>query len=532
MGKKRKVLSLVLSLLMAVQVPVTAQELAVENEDLIIEEAAQEELSADEGFISDEVLLEEDVSDENSVEEEQTEDSLISEDIFEEDLVDETLEEVTEDSDAFQEEADPVNEESPLEDNEPALAVASSGQCGDNVYWTLSDDRVLTISGSGDMWDWGDIIYAPWSGLKTVILEVVMEPGVTSIGDYAFEFCSSLTSVTIPDSVTSIGDSAFCECLSLTSVTIPDSVTSIGSGTFADCSLLSVMIPDSVTSIGSGAFAGCGLLTSVTIPDSVTSIGDSAFQYCDLSSVTIPDSVTSIGYGAFEVCRSLKSVIIGASVRTIGDGAFDTCKNLREVKFTGNAPTFEKYLYYDAYRTFENDTLIAYYPWQKSGWTENVRQQYGGTITWVPTPATIKLSSTSVTLDMGKSTTIKVSGLVSGDKVTSWKSSNTGVATVSSSGTITAKAAGTATVTVSLLSGLTATVKVTVKINKTAPVMKAVYNSYKGGDINWKKVDGAVGYTVYRVRSAEGTRKVATINDVNTLQCYDSSIFFLFINYC
>ena len=130
---------------------------------------------------------------------------------------------------------------------------------------------------------------------------------VTSIGNSAFWYCISLTSVTIGDSVKSIGDYAFRKCTSLTSVTIGDSVTSIGYRAFFDCtSLTNVTIGDSVTSIGANAFEDCNSLTSVTIPDSVTSIGDYAFWYCiSLTSVTIPDSVTSIGYGAFSDCNNL-----------------------------------------------------------------------------------------------------------------------------------------------------------------------------------------------------------------------------------
>ena len=138
----------------------------------------------------------------------------------------------------------------------------------------------------------------------------VIPNSVTSIDNYAFSGCDSLTSIVIPDSVTSIGNYAFSGCDSLTSITIPDSVMSIGDYAFYSCdSLTSITIPDSVTSIGDSVFSWCESITSITIPDSVNSIGDYAFYYCTgLTSIAIPYNVKKIGKNAFANCSMLKSV--------------------------------------------------------------------------------------------------------------------------------------------------------------------------------------------------------------------------------
>ena len=135
---------------------------------------------------------------------------------------------------------------------------------------------------------------------------------VTSIGEYAFHDCRSLTSINIPSSVTSIGKDAFHGCSSLTSINIPYSVTSIGGRAFASCSsLTSINIPSSVTSIGESAFSGCSSLTSINIPSSVTNIGSSAFSDCSsLTFINIPSSVTYIGSSAFKYCSALNIVLI------------------------------------------------------------------------------------------------------------------------------------------------------------------------------------------------------------------------------
>ena len=113
--------------------------------------------------------------------------------------------------------------------------------------------------------------------------------GILAIGDSAFSYCTSLTSVTLPEGLTSIGDSAFSLCGSLTTITLPDSLTSIGDNAFYGCdSLTSIALPDGLTSIGDNAFLGCSSLTSVTLPDSLTSIGDRVFSNCDDLTLTVP----------------------------------------------------------------------------------------------------------------------------------------------------------------------------------------------------------------------------------------------------
>ena len=161
----------------------------------------------------------------------------------------------------------------------------------------------------------------------------VIPSSVTSIGDWAFSGCSSLSKIVIPSSVTSIGNGAFSDCCSLSKIVIPSSVTSLGNRAFEDCSSLSnIVIPSSVTSIGNDAFSKCSSLSKIVIPSSVTSIGDSAFLGCSsLSKIVIPSSVTSIDYGAFSDCSSLSKIVIPSSVTSIGEMAFMDCDSLSEI---------------------------------------------------------------------------------------------------------------------------------------------------------------------------------------------------------
>ena len=151
----------------------------------------------------------------------------------------------------------------------------------DNLTWKLYEDGTLNISGTGAMKNYGYSNNRSPVFWNTDVTSIVIEEGVTSIGNNAFYDCTSLTSVTIPGNVESIGESAFYYCDNLTDVTLQDGVKSIGDAAFIWCNnLTNIVLPNSVTSIGYYAFKDCTSLTSITIPDSVTSIGNDAFYNC------------------------------------------------------------------------------------------------------------------------------------------------------------------------------------------------------------------------------------------------------------
>ena len=185
-----------------------------------------------------------------------------------------------------------------------------------------------------------------------LVTDLEIPDGIATI-DYAFNGCSSLNSVTIPNSVIDIGNYAFNDCSGLTSVTIPTSVRSIGRHAFGGCcGLTSLTIPNSVASIGEAAFDGCSALTSVTIPNSVTSIGAAAFSDCSaLTSVSIPNYVATIGYNIFCGCSSLTSAIIPSTVTSIFAYAFYGCSNLTSVYCLNPTPpsiSTDSFSHYDA----------------------------------------------------------------------------------------------------------------------------------------------------------------------------------------
>ena len=278
-----------------------------------------------------------------------------------------------------------------------------SGGCGVNgsddysVRWVLGEDGTLTISGTGAMCD----EEMPWWEFESQIKRVVIESGVTTVGSNAFNGCSNLTAVELPDTLTAIGDYAFAWS-NVAEITIPDGVVTIGASAFWRTALADVVIPDSVTTIGAGAFWETKLV-DVVIPDSVTTIGESAFRYCEemqtlylgsgLTTVegyafdrcevavtlsvdnrafvlednallnaektrliqyfkgpadtdraetyTIPTGVEEICSGAFDCCDDLKTIVIPNTVQRIGQEAFGQCDNLEELTIPASVTKIE-----------------------------------------------------------------------------------------------------------------------------------------------------------------------------------------------
>ena len=180
---------------------------------------------------------------------------------------------------------------------------------------------------------------------EMVIPDTINRYPVTSIGIYAFSYCTGLTNITIPDSVTSISAYAFQNCTKLTSVIIPDSVTSIDAWAFYNCTgLKSITIPNSVTNIYMYAFLNCTGLKSIIIPDSVTRIVNGTFENCtELTSVTIPDSVTSINDRAFYKCTSLTDVYYSGTEEDWNNISIDS----------GNVPLLNATIHFESNGTSE-----------------------------------------------------------------------------------------------------------------------------------------------------------------------------------
>ena len=227
---------------------------------------------------------------------------------------------------------------------------------GEDPLWS-TDCNITKLTIGGDITQIGNA----FEGCSSLI-SVSIPESVKAIGESAFESCTGLTDITIPNSVTTIGAAAFRLCNNLKNITISDNLTTIEAYTFEDCrNLTNVTIPNSVTEIEHSAFTNCRSLTNVTIPNGVKKIGDMAFYHCgNLISVTISESVTDIGQLAFSYCNieeliinskciessgqpswinscgDFSKLIIGGNVSKIGDYVFNGCNSLKSAVILGS----------------------------------------------------------------------------------------------------------------------------------------------------------------------------------------------------
>lgn len=181
-----------------------------------------------------------------------------------------------------------------------ALADENS-KCGESLTWNLDEIGILTISGTGDMYNYSSAYPAPWSAKNNDISEIIVLDGVTSIGNNAFHSCSTLSMVTFMGGLTRIGSGAFAGCEALGDFDFPYNLETIGANAFSNCNnLIDVTIPDTVTEIGANAFLRCKAFSLETLPSGIQRIGAAAFENCgSIENLELPKTLESIGEAAF-----------------------------------------------------------------------------------------------------------------------------------------------------------------------------------------------------------------------------------------
>lgn len=240
-----------------------------------------------------------------------------------------------------------------------ATEIINSGYCGGegdgtNLAWTFENDGTLTISGTGKMGNYDtEMNTVPWSANLENIQKVVINQGVSSIGDYAFytKSHSKISSIVMPDSITSIGNSAFLFCDQLSNLELPDGLLSIGRGAFSRCQgLREIKIPDSVTSIGPYAFSGCIQVKTVTIPKNVSSIGAGVFTACSTLTEIFVDPQNKYFKSDMGALRSGTQFLccpagisgkfeIPQGITTIAAAAFNSCKKITDIVIPDTLPS-------------------------------------------------------------------------------------------------------------------------------------------------------------------------------------------------
>lgn len=232
------------------------------------------------------------------------------------------------------------------EENSEAI---TAGKCGDSLTWSLSSDGTLTISGTGDMYDYNAVPpynISPWYH-NTDIKKLVINNGVSSIGDYALLGCYKISSISLPESLERIGYSALDPCSGLTEIDLPKNLTKLGGYSLAGGSFSFIKIPDGISSIELYTFSGCENLQNVELPNDLTTINEGAFNHCEsLTSIHIPQKVTDIKRYAFWYCSSLTNLELPSGISKINEGTFDNCAALSSISIPSTVTTIEKSAFY------------------------------------------------------------------------------------------------------------------------------------------------------------------------------------------
>ena len=212
----------------------------------------------------------------------------------------------------------------------------------DDFTWVV-EDGVLTISGQGSLITYA---YKPWSDYISQITTIVVEDGITSIGNKVFSGHENVTSITIADSVTEIGENAFYGCSSLMDVKLPANLTSLGANSFTRCTFLTeITLPDTLTTLSDGLFSTCTSLTTVHFPANVTSLGSYTFSGSGLTELTLPEGITSLGEKCFYGCQSLKQIVLPSTLTTMGDRAFQNTTALTSIEIPGSLSVIPEYAF-------------------------------------------------------------------------------------------------------------------------------------------------------------------------------------------
>ena len=268
-------------------------------------------------------------------------------------------------------------------ENGGEVTTVDSGYCGadnggENLRWTLDNNGVLTISGSGAMKDytWDENVRLDWYVRKKDIRSVVLDNRITHIGDYAFDKCTNIESVrytgytgnagvALPESVTTIGVHAFSDTGVTGTLKLPEHLTEIDSSAFYHCGKLNgeLKLPDTVKEIGGFAFNSCGFTGKLELPASLEKIGNDAFESCSglTGKLTFPSKMNEIKSSIFHG-TGITEVVIPSSIKTVRDFAFDSCMNLKKVYLPTEIPK----IYNRAFRGCDN--VKFYYPAYKADW--------------------------------------------------------------------------------------------------------------------------------------------------------------------